>query len=164
MTETYTHIAGRQISPNEQTEYQALPGVSFQAAEDDTLVIKDQILNLVEHTTDRVKLLSNQSFIWLGRSDWTINSGGVKIQPEQIERQLAAFIAVPFFIHGKPDEKLGQQVVLFVEDDTRSYGAELWDKAQLHRYHHPARVIHCSGFVRTATGKINRLATVAKYA
>jgi O-succinylbenzoic acid--CoA ligase len=36
-------------------------------------------------TNDIVKLISDTEFVWLGRFDNVINSGGVKINTEQIE-------------------------------------------------------------------------------
>jgi O-succinylbenzoic acid--CoA ligase len=44
-----------------------------------------------------------------------INSGGVKISPEVAERKLAHHIRFPFFLHGIPDEVLGQKLIMVVE-------------------------------------------------
>ena len=59
-------------------------------------------------TTDCVDLISPTKFVWKGRSDFVINSGGIKLHPEQIEK--AAFsrlFRVPFFVFGKPDQTIG---------------------------------------------------------
>ena len=61
-------------------------------------------------TTDCVDLKSSTQFLWKGRSDHVINSGGIKLHPEQIEKALSAIISVPFFVFGKPDKRLGQSL------------------------------------------------------
>jgi O-succinylbenzoic acid--CoA ligase len=55
----------------------------------------------------------------LGRRDNVINSGGVKIFPEVVERKLASHIGLPFFVYGIPDKVLGEKLVLVVEGEER---------------------------------------------
>ena len=51
----------------------------------------------------------------LGRKDNVINSGGIKIQAEEVEQLLRPFISVPFVITSVPDQRLGQAVTLLIE-------------------------------------------------
>ena len=44
-----------------------------------------------------------------------INSGGIKLHPEQIEKALSAVISVPFFVFGQPDKQLGQSLSIVFE-------------------------------------------------
>ena len=53
----------------------------------------------------------------MGRRDNVINSGGIKIFPEVVERKLANHIELPFFVYGIPDKVLGKRLVLVVEGE-----------------------------------------------
>ena len=66
-------------------------------------------------TNDIVEIHNEKQFKWLGRYDNLINSGGVKLFPEQIETKLASKISNRFFITGLPDAVLGTKVVLIIE-------------------------------------------------
>lgn len=50
----------------------------------------------------------------LGRKDNVINSGGIKIQAEEMEKLLRPFIPVSFVITSVPDQRLGQAVTLLL--------------------------------------------------
>ena len=54
-------------------------------------------------------------FIIFARKDNVINSGGIKIQAEEMEKRLQALIDVPFVITSVPDRRLGQAVTLLIE-------------------------------------------------
>ena len=69
------------------------------------------------HTNDIVHLHDAENFTYLGRRDNVINSGGVKIFPEVVERKLADQIELPFFVYGIPDKVLGEKLVLVVEGE-----------------------------------------------
>lgn len=56
------------------------------------------------------------SFSILGRKDNVINSGGIKIQAEEIEKKLRLLIPIPFVITSVPDKRLGQAVVLLLAE------------------------------------------------
>lgn len=63
-------------------------------------------------TNDMVRLHGNKRFEWLGRFDYVINSGGIKLFPELIEQKLVRSIPGRFFITSRPDEVLGESVLL----------------------------------------------------
>ncbi|WP_341651588.1 hypothetical protein [Blattabacterium cuenoti] len=62
-------------------------------------------------------MISKNTFIWIGRYDNIINSGGIKISPELIEKKISSFIPYEkrFFISSIPDKILGEKVILIIE-------------------------------------------------
>lgn len=164
MTETLTHIALRRVS-SENLPFQTLPQVSIRQNEEGCLVVKAPLLHPEEILTgDLVELVDQNRFEWKGRKDFIINSGGIKIQPELVEKQIEPFIDLPFFVCGLPDESLGQKLVLVVEQ-TSALQTDLEAKLEqidFKAYHKPKSVIAVSEFVRTVSHKVNRKATLAK--
>ena len=114
MTETVSHVALKHVSQGEQ-EFKALKGVRFQAENNCLKVFCDSVLTNPILTTDVVDLISEKSFIWKGRADFVINSGAIKIYPEELEKKLNQTISVPFVILGFPDEKLGEKITIVFE-------------------------------------------------
>ena len=94
-----------------------MPSVLFKINSENCLQIT--ALNVCDHildTTDCVELLNEHQFIWKGRADFVINSGGIKLHPEQIEKKIESIITHNrFYIHAADDDKLGQKVVLHIE-------------------------------------------------
>lgn len=119
MTETITHIALQKLNGNDKKDYfTCLPGI--QVAQDDRgrLVIKSNNRNKKEwKTNDLALILSPISFKILGRFDDIINSGGLKINPVEIEGEISQYIDMPFMIGYRFDKKLGQKLVLLVESN-----------------------------------------------
>ena len=66
-------------------------------------------------TNDLVELISSTEFKWLGRFDSIINSGGIKLIPEQIEEKLSKVISQRFFVAGISDKLLGEKLILIIE-------------------------------------------------
>lgn len=96
MTETITHIAVKKIG---EKSFSVLPNVKIATDERDCLVITAPRIsdtNIV--TNDVVELLSETQFLLLGRIDNVINSGGIKLFPEQIEAKLSDKIKTRFFV------------------------------------------------------------------
>jgi O-succinylbenzoic acid--CoA ligase len=159
MTETITHIAAKSI--NEKC-FQALPNVTLSIDDRNCLVIKaPKISNEIIITNDIVDLISKTEFKWLGRFDNVINSGGIKLFPEQIEEKLRDKIKERFFIAALDDSILGQKVVLIIE----SQNVFTIDKKvfeELSKYEKPKEVFYVDNFVATKTSKINRKETIKK--
>ena len=111
-------------------------------------------------TTDCVDLMSPTEFVWKGRSDYVINSGGIKLHPELIEKALSAVISVPFFVFGQPDKQLGQSLSIVFEGQMPNKVTEIISKLDtLRRYEKPKDYFVLSQFVRT-NGKILRNLTL----
>jgi O-succinylbenzoic acid--CoA ligase len=152
MTETITHIAAKRIG---EEAFTVLPNVTVSSDERYCLVIKaKKISKKPIITNDIVKLISDKQFIWEGRIDNVINSGGVKLMPEQIENKLSTRIPRRYFIFGQQDENLGQKVVLYVEGEPMTIEDAVFDV--LHKFEIPKEIVFIPKFKETATGKIMR--------
>ncbi len=114
MTETVSHIALRRINGSEaQSCFTALEGVSISCDGRGALMIEDRFtLDNMLITNDLCNIVSANEFVILGRIDNVINSGGIKISPEMIEKQIAEYIDVEFAASWIADERLGQKMVL----------------------------------------------------
>jgi len=159
MTETVTHVAVKPLTKN-NNNYTLLPNISISQDNRNCLVIKALLLNENDIVTnDIVKIHSTTEFEWLGRYDSIINSGGIKILPEQVEAKLATVIKTKFFISSQPDELLENKVILIVEGKENSLDlASL--KPFLTKYEMPKAIYYTPKFVVTDTKKIQRQKTL----
>ncbi|MGV6829259.1 MAG: AMP-binding protein [Flavobacteriales bacterium] len=159
MTETSTHIAVKRINGNQKSEfYEALPNVTFSIDSRNCLVIEAPYLfqNKII-TNDVVQLVSSQIFKFLGRIDHVINSGGVKIIPEEVEKKIATFLKLPFIIAALNDDVLGEKVILIIENKDKVNIPNLSNAfLQLTKYQIPKKIYTFSEFPYTETGKIKR--------
>ncbi len=169
MTETVSHIATRRINPKKERDtpipFKTLNKIKVEVDERGCLVVKAPLVSTDPVVTnDLVTLISYKKFIWLGRIDNVINSGGVKLHPEQIERKLASYLDVPYFVAGLKDEVLGERLTLFVEHSL-PYHFDLSDirSEEFGSYEVPKHVIAIDRFKRTTSGKIQRGQTVESY-
>lgn len=161
MTETLSHFALRRLGLGET--YAALSGVTLAAGPEGELIVDcPWASERPLRTRDAVELLGPTEFRWLGRLDFVINSGGVKVHPEAVERHLA--LQLPgrtFVIVGQPDAEWGERPILVLE------GGDPVDPAGLELPHpawRPARAVVVPRLPRTRTGKINRCAVRAELA
>jgi len=116
MAETCSHISLKRINgKNAEDYFRVLPGITIAKDNRECLVIDVPFLNEKVITNDCVDLVSENRFRWLGRFDTIINSGGIKIQPEILEKKIENILQKSCVILGEPDEVLGQKVVLIVE-------------------------------------------------
>lgn len=161
MTETISHVAMRQVGVNSSPFYTAIGNNYFSQIEN-CLVIYSPLLEKKELVTnDIVELINKKSFIFKGRADFVINSGGIKIHPEIVEQKLENFILFPFFIVGLPDDTLGEKIVLCVESSP--YELNKMEMQQfLTKYEAPKEIYFIPQFIRTESGKINRNETIGK--
>jgi o-succinylbenzoate---CoA ligase len=158
MTETITHIAAKKIG---EEYFNTLEHVNITVDNRNCLVIN--ALSISEEniiTNDIVEIYSEKQFKWLGRYDNVINSGGIKLFPEQIETKLASKIANRFFIAGKPDVVLGSKVILVIEGNEQIVSSTIFDS--LDKFEKPKEVHFVSEFIETETNKINRIQTLDK--
>ena len=160
MTETVSHIAIKALNgQNNSDQFNALNGITLSQDSRSCLVIEaPQLSHKKVITNDMVQLLSPTQFRFLGRIDNVINSGGVKLFPEQIEFKLASQINRPFFIASKKDEVLGEKLILIVEGHVKDL--DLSSFQNLDKFEFPKSVYFLPHFVRTKTNKINRKETL----
>ena len=163
MTETISHIAMRKVGIITEDFFTAL-GETYFTKENKCLVVHSPLLdNGKLKTNDSIELIDSKRFKWKGRADFTINSGGVKIQPELVEKKINHLLSVPFFIIGIKDDKLGQKVVLFVESNNELIVNKNDLKSLLLPYENPKEIYFVKEFNRTESGKINRIKTKELY-
>lgn len=172
MTETVTHIAVKKLNlvsssdveetkhriENPTSNYKLLPNITISQDERDCLVIDAPLLSDEKViTNDIVKILSETEFEWLGRFDNVINSGGVKLHPEQIEKELSKIISQRFFVAGQPDEVLGEKLILIIEGAKTALN---FSSLELSKYEVPKEVFFVEKFALTETQKIQRQKTI----
>ncbi len=162
MAETCSHIALKRINgPHPDKSYKALPGIKLETDQRNCLVIKASYLPAPVITNDQVRLGANGQFEWIGRFDNLINSGGIKVVPEEIEAALAEKTGFEFALIGLPDPAFGQRLVLVGEK-----GREIMDDeiilAELARLIPakimPREIVRIGKFPRNQSFKIDRLA------
>lgn len=162
MTESLSHIALRQVTGVEaSTRYTPLSGVTLSLTPQSTLRIEaPAICDGVLDTNDMVDLDEDNRFIVLGRLDNVINSGGVKIQLEQLERQMGELIPCPIALTWRADERFGQALVLIVVYPDESLPQDLYSCLQdaLPAYHRPKQIIRLKELPRLPNGKVDRQA------
>ena len=160
MTETCSHVALAKIS-REKEPYKALPGVEFAVDDRDCLIIKAPKYSFGKLVTnDIVRLLSPLSFKWIGRYDNVINTGGIKVFPEEVEQKIAHIIPTRFYIGSRKSEKWGNEVVLFMECDGLSDYQKDIIMADISKIlspiERPKDIIFLEKFQETSSGKIKR--------
>ncbi len=163
MTETLSHIALRRVNGPERSDlYSPLPGVTVSLSPHGTLVISAPHLNIQRLVThDIAELAADGRFRILGRQDAVINSGGVKIQAEEIELVLRAATGLTLLVLPQPDRVLGQCVALLWEGPAAAEAALQRAISELPAYHRPRLIRHVAELPRTATGKLARAAAAA---
>ena len=120
MTETITHIALKRLNGKEKSDsYKCLD--LYEVAKDHRgcLIIKTPEQQWV--TNDLVHVSSPTEFNILGRIDFIINSGGLKINPEEIEQKISPLIQGHFMISFKEDTVLGEKVILLIQGNKDTF-------------------------------------------
>jgi O-succinylbenzoic acid--CoA ligase len=156
MTETITHIAAKRLG---DSVFSILPNVKISQDDRQCLVINvSTISDEPIVTNDLVELVNEQQFIFLGRIDNVINSGGVKLIPEQIEAKLIGKINNRFFVTGLPDTVLGEKLVLVIEGEKQDFPADFFDV--LGKYEKPKEIVFVLKFKENENGKLLRKPTL----
>lgn len=156
MTETCSHVALRSIGSK---YYKALGGITFSTERDNRLVIDCPDFSFKRVVTnDIVRLIDDTTFQWLGRKDNVINSGGVKLHPEEIEKKIAGlFNDREFYITSRESKQWGHEIVLVIESDyDDSTDVKESISSRLSRYEIPKDIIYVKKFGRTTSGKVIR--------
>ena len=158
MTETLSHIALRRISGPEASEwYTPFPSVHLSLSDEGCLIIDAPEVCAETLITNDIAELSplgegrGVAFRILGRKDNVICSGGLKIQAEELERQLRPHMRVPFIISKRPDEKFGEIVVLVTEGSPTE--ARTISERILPKFHQPKEYLHLDHIPLTETSK-----------
>ncbi|HOY28439.1 MAG TPA: AMP-binding protein [Flavobacteriales bacterium] len=161
-TETVTHVALRTLNGAQRGEaFNALGEVTFGRDPRGCLVVYTPHLSVPQHVTnDLAEIIDDTHFLWLGRFDNVILSGGKKIFPEQLEAKTAGVIPYAHYFASTPDERLGQAVLLVLECPKPE--AEVMSEVMpalmsiLHPHELPRKVRTVPIFERTSGGKVIR--------
>lgn len=154
MTETLSHIALRAANgPARRDSYTPLPGVETSLSPAGTLQVSAPHLGIHRLVTnDLAEILPDGRFRILGRVDAVINSGGVKIQAEEIEQTLHRLTGLQVLALPLPHPRLGQCVALLWEGPAEAEAPLRTACASLPRYHQP-HFMHRAPLPRTPSGK-----------
>lgn len=162
MTETCTHVAIRKMG---ETTFKGLENIIFSIDNRNRLIIDSPTaIESPLRTNDVVKLISDTEFKWKGRFDNIINSGGIKIQIEELENKINTRLKslnqnTRFIIASKPDKKLGSKIILLAENQFDVASIE----SVLEPFEVPKEYHFIDKFLETETGKIDRKKTLQFY-
>jgi O-succinylbenzoic acid--CoA ligase len=162
MTETVSHIAMRRLNGAERSSYYTtMAGVTISRDENDCLVINaPAVANGTVETGDVVRIVDKDKFEILGRLDNVINSGGIKHNPEIIEKKIEDLIPDRFFISSVPDICLGNKIVLVIETSaSQKYASSDFKNSLIGRlpeFERPKDFLFLESFPETGNSKINR--------
>lgn len=158
MTETLSHIALRRLNgENASLWYTPFNTVSISLNTNGCLVIEAPLVHEGRlETHDRAEIRDGK-FRILGRLDNVINSGGIKIQAEEVEEMLRPHIKMPYLISKCRDEKFGEVVVLLTECPDLSFVKEICCDI-LPKFWQPKHYLYTSHIPLTGTGKPARKA------
>lgn len=162
MTETLSHIALRRLNGSNASEwYKPFEGVTVWLNEEGYLVIDaPAVCSHPLVTNDRAEIspfttednTKTPCFRILGRKDNVIDSGGIKIQIEEVEQRLKPYLTADFAITSCPDERFGEAVVLLsTQDNTNEIKALCLQ--HLPKFWQPRFVFHVPSLPKTGTGK-----------
>ncbi len=163
MTETVSHIALQKLSGAEKQEFfKAFTEVELGKDERGCLTINSILTNHRKIiTNDVVDLMTSHTFRWLGRVDNVINSGGIKIQIEYLEKKIRNILAaenilLKFAITSTFNDKLGEKVIMVIENKDIDKNLEKLFKKNLPGYEVPKSIIILPHLPFTASGKLDR--------
>ena len=163
MSETLSHIGLKQIYPVSEEYFSVFKGIEIALDERRCLKISAPALHPeILQTNDLVELKDERHFKFLGRIDNVINSGGLKIHPEELESLLHRYIAREVAFLGVNDEKLGQKLVLVIEGSENDVLKLQLNEAlkeiekTLSKNHLPKTIHFIPVFPRIPNGKLNR--------
>ncbi len=165
MTETLSHIALRSVNGKDASlSYKALNGITLGLdARNCMTITAPDLSDETLITNDVVSLTRVNEFIWKGRYDNVIISGGIKLFPEEIESKLQTLITNRFYIAGIKDVRWGQKLVLIIEgapfnkNTISSLNRSMED--MLAKYEVPKEIYFIDHFIEAGNGKIDRLGT-----
>ena len=159
MSETLSHIALKMLYPKKQEYFTLLEGITISTSHEGALTIEaPELTSSTLYTTDRVEIISEGKFRFLGRLDHVINSGGVKIHPEELESFIKEHTERELAVSALPDPLLGQRLVVVVQGkEEPAVRAQILELPFSQRYLRPKEVFFTECLPLTPNGKINRM-------
>jgi len=171
MTETVTHFALRKLSGSDTNPFEVIGNHIVRQDSHGCMIVEGDLTgNQPLSTHDIIHIRDERHFEWVGRSDFIINTGGIKISPEELERKIAGKIYAfgirnRFIISSVHDESLGEKIILVFEGTRISDHiiSELMKtiKEDLDKYECPKEIRYIEKFPEAAISKINRRAVIS---
>lgn len=160
MTETCSHIALREVNTEQhQSHFKPFDDVLIRQNQEKCIEIKCPFHTEYITTNDLIELNENREFKMIGRADFVINTGGVKLIPEYIEQLIEQNISpkVAFVISSIPDDALGDKVVLLSSDVSTFDQVDFTFLSQYSKYAIPKRIIQIDDIPLNQSNKIDRI-------
>lgn len=176
MTETMSHVAARLINgpEGEETAFTPIPGNNLTARKDGRLeitILHGKATQII--TNDVVEFNHDGTFRFLGRWDNIINTGGIKVSPETVEKALKkawqeAIDDNPedppaFLVFGREDAELGQRIEAVTDtvlDEDKIALLKQHGQNHLSKYELPKTFHSVEKLIYNENGKLNRKATL----
>lgn len=160
MSETYSHVALRTINGTEASDYyKPLRDVRIEQGLDHCAIIYTPYYPEGLHTNDIIELDSKDRFKVTGRADFIINTGGVKISTEMVEKMIADNLKTdnPFIISSVKDELLGEKIVLVCTNQEKFKYSDWAFLDAYSPYAKPKDIIQIRDIPINRSGKVDRL-------
>lgn len=163
MTETCSHVALRRVG---DATFHSMPGVRFDVDSRNCLCISHDGMSFGRlQTNDIVDLLSPDQFVWRGRFDNVINTGGIKVFPEELEAEISRLVSpvFPFYISSVPSEKWGNEIAVVAAcsqgqlNELKDSLSQLMDHRRL-----PKHFFCVDALPQASNGKVKRIAPLHK--
>jgi O-succinylbenzoic acid--CoA ligase len=159
MTETISHIALRNISSANKTyDFQAFDEVRIEQDEEACAILYTPFYPNGLKTNDIIEKISEKGFKIIGRKDFIINTGSVKIQPEMVEKLIQENLneSVAFVVSSLKDKVLGEKVVLVTEDALAFEDFDWTEVKAYNKYAVPKEVIEIKKLPVNEGAKLDR--------
>ena len=160
MTETCSHIALRRINTAQhQSHFKPFEDVIIKQNSEQCIEIKCPFHSEFISTNDLIVLNENGEFKMIGRADFVINTGGVKLIPEYIEQLIEQNISpkVAFVISSIPDDALGDKVVLASQNVNAFDRVDFSFLNQYSKYAIPKLILNLDEIPLNQSNKIDRI-------
>jgi o-succinylbenzoate---CoA ligase len=162
MTETISHIAVRNLKNTDKNpNYKCLNHVNISTNKEGELIVKSPKLGIRSLTTnDIVQITGSKEFKYIARSDNLINTGGIKVLPEEIEKQLNESLqGIVFFVDKIPDEKSGEKIIVITNKKENTATIKKACKHITPKHIKPQLIFFIEQFLLTENNKLNRKKT-----
>ena len=159
MSETLSHFAIKPLKKSNEI-FEVIQGYQIQVSDEGKLSIICPFLDSVIQSNDIVELVNEHSFKFIGRKDFVINSGGIKIHPELLEKELEGKFNFPFYFSKAFDASFGEILILNILTNNILSDIQILSlcKTEIQNKHHlPKRIIRLEYFEYTENRKIKRV-------
>lgn len=167
MTETVSHVALQRIGETTPGRFHLTGDVDFGTDPRGCLYFRGAVTGdeLVQTNDLATVFPEERSFLLHGRIDNVVNSGGIKIQLEEMESQIGELLAAnqvfsDFFLWKIPDERLGNALVLVLEGTPESENriSAILRKG-IERLKRPRKIYFTKAFLKTGSNKTDKYRT-----